>query len=185
MTLRFSRASRPSLACAAKFVHLVIGEFRQDRGVLLDREGAATGDLDGVFQGLGEVGEEGAHLGFGLEIVLRGQAAAGLLLVDIGALGDADQRVVGLVHLGLREVDVVGGDQRQAELIGEVDGAAFGQGLDFGKLRRRGRGGAAARRRAGRGRSPRGVPGDRAGLLVLARWRGSDRGGLRGRRSGR
>jgi hypothetical protein len=62
------------------------------------RKGAAAGDLDRVLQRLGQVGEEGAISCGGLEVMLRRQAAARGLLVDIGAVGDAQERVMRLVQ---------------------------------------------------------------------------------------
>ena len=61
-----------------------------------------------------------AHLGGRLEVVLRRQAAA-VGIGDMRALGDAEQRVVRLVHRGLGEMHVVGRDQRQAACIGEIE----------------------------------------------------------------
>ena len=113
---------------------LVVGEFRQDRRAFLGGVGAAFRDLDGVLQSLGQIGEKGRHLVGGLQIVLRSEAAAGFLLVDISALGDADQRVMGLVHVGLREINVVGGDQGQTQRIGHLDMAAFGRTFGLGIL---------------------------------------------------
>lgn len=64
--------------------------------------------------------------------MLRGEAAARFLLVDVGPFRDADQRVVRLEHLRPREIDVVGGNQRQAERVGHLDMPAFGQPLGRG-----------------------------------------------------
>ena len=61
---------------AAQLLDLVLGEARQDRLALPRAEGAAAGDLDGVLDRLGQVGEERDHLVLGLEAVLGGQAAA-------------------------------------------------------------------------------------------------------------
>ena len=47
---------------AAQFLDLVLGEARQDRLALLRPEGAAAGDLDGVRDRLGQVGEQRDHL---------------------------------------------------------------------------------------------------------------------------
>jgi hypothetical protein len=110
------------LGLAAKLLHLVVGEAGQDRIALGHLEGAAAGDLDGVPEGLGQVGEERLHLALRLEVVLGGEAAAGLLLVHVGAFRDAEERVVGLEERFVGEVDVVGGDQRQVEGVGELDG---------------------------------------------------------------
>ena len=65
--------------------------------------------------------------------MLRGQAAARLLLVNIGAFRDADQRIMGLVHVCLWEVDVIGGNQWQPHRIGHLDKAAFGRALALGR----------------------------------------------------
>ena len=97
--------------------------------MLFHREGAAAGDLDGVLHRLWQVGEQHRHVLGRLEVVLRGQAAAGLRLVHIGLFGDADQRVMGLEHVGLGEIHVIGGHQRQGFRIGQVDQPAFGRGL--------------------------------------------------------
>ena len=115
---------------AAQLLDLVVGEARQDRLALLRAEGAAAGDLDGARHRLGQVGEERDHLVLGLEAVLGGQPAARLLLVDVGAVGDAEQRVVGGVQRAGGEVHVVGGDQRQVEVVGEADEAGLGRLLD-------------------------------------------------------
>ena len=119
---------------AAQFLDLVIGEFRQDRLVLFHRKGAAPGDFDGVFQRLGQVGKQRAHFGFGLEGMLRRQAPARGLLVNISAFGNADQRVMRLKHLGLGEIDIVGCHQRQIHLIGQADKALLGQAFRRGCL---------------------------------------------------
>ena len=91
-------------------------------------EGAALGDLDGVGQRLRQVRKQLGHLLGGLEEVLARQAAA-LVLRDVGALGDAQQRVVRLVVVGRGEIDLVGGDDRQPSSIGEVE--QRGLGLDL------------------------------------------------------
>ena len=125
---------QPLPGLTAQLFHLVIGKARQDRLALGRHEGAAAGDFDGVLQRLGQVGKERTHLCFGFEIVLRRQAAARLLLIDIGPFGNADQGVMRLIHLGLGKIDVVGRHQRQAHLIGEFDMAAFRPRLGLGQL---------------------------------------------------
>ena len=117
----------------AQLIDLVIGEFRQDRRAFVGHEGTALRDLHRVLQGLGQIGEEGRHLGFGLEVMLWGQATAWFLLVNIGTLGNADQRVMRLIHLRFREIDVIGRHQGQAHLIGKFDMPAFGPRLGFGQ----------------------------------------------------
>ncbi len=106
-------------------------ELRQDRIALFRPEGAAAGDLDRVLDRLGQVGELRRHLGRGLEAVLARQAAA-VVEADEGAVGDAEQRIVRLVHVGLAEMHVIGRDQRQTPGIGDFDQPVFGSAL-FGK----------------------------------------------------
>ena len=50
----------------------------------------------------------------------RGQAAP-VLVLDVAVLSHAEQGVVGLVHLGTEEIDVVRRNQRQIELVGKLD----------------------------------------------------------------
>ena len=118
----------------AQFVDLVIGKAGQDRLVPGHGKGAAAGDLDGVLHRLGQVREQNGHVAGGLEVVLRGQAAAGTRLVHHRPFADADQRVVGAEHLGLGKIHVVGGDQRQAQVIGDVDHRPLGRGLGRDRL---------------------------------------------------
>jgi hypothetical protein len=95
-------------------------EFRQDRIALLGPEGAALGDLDRVLDRFGQIGELRRHLGRRFETMLARQPPA-ILLRDEGAVGDAEQRVMRLVHVGAAEMHIVGGDQRQVFGIGEID----------------------------------------------------------------
>ena len=92
-----------------------------------------------------------------LEAVLGRQPPPRLLLVDVGAVGDADQRVVGVVHRAVGEMHVVGRDERQVEVVGEADEAGLGRLLERRCAARRSPDGAASRRRAGRGRARRGA----------------------------
>ena len=46
-------------------------------------------------------------------------------VVDVGALGDAQQRIVGREHALVAEEHVVGGDQRQVGRVGELDQRLF------------------------------------------------------------
>ena len=108
-------AERIGLACLA-----VGGEGRKDGLPLRRHDGAAPRDRHGVVHGLRQVGEERAHLVRRAEEMLRGQVAP-VLVLDVAVLGHAEQGVVGLVGLGAEEVDVVGRNQRQVELVGERD----------------------------------------------------------------
>ena len=64
------------------------GKGRQDGLAGLEHVGAALGDDQGVVHSLGQVGEQGAHLGGRFEAVIRGQPAA-VGLREKPALGDA------------------------------------------------------------------------------------------------
>ena len=106
-----------------QFLRLVsVGEARQDGVARPDAIGAAHGDLDGVLDRLGNVGEERRHFLLALEIMLGRQAAA-ILGDQHLALGDADQRVMRGVIIRLCEIGLVGRDQRHFEAVGEVDEA--------------------------------------------------------------
>ncbi len=104
------------------------GKAGQDRVALLDREGAAAGDVEAVVAGLRQVGEQLAHLARGLETVL-GRDLAPFVLADKGALGDAEQGVMRLVHVAAGEIDVVGGHQRGVGVIGPGHQPGLGQGF--------------------------------------------------------
>ena len=65
--------------------------------------------------------------------MLAGQPAP-VVLREIAPLGDADERVVRLVVAGMSEVGLVGGDERQAQLVGErhqlqLDGLRLGEAM--------------------------------------------------------
>ena len=103
-------------------------EARQDRLAADGTEGAALGDLDGIGERLRQVGEQLRHLLGGLEEMLPRQPAA-LVLGDVGALSDAQQRVVRLVVVGGGEIDLVGGDDRQRAGVGKVEQRRLGLDL--------------------------------------------------------
>ena len=103
-------------------------EARQDRLAPPRPEGAALGDLDGVRQGLRQVGEQLRHLLRGLEEMLARQAPP-VVLRDVVAAGDAQQRVVRLVVVGRCEVDLVGGHDRQRAGVGELEQHRLGLDL--------------------------------------------------------
>ncbi len=109
------------LGIAPRFRH----EHRQD-GLALHRPVSATaGDLDRIVERLGQVRELRRHLGRRLEPMLARQAAAVILRYE-APIGDAEQRIMRLVHRGGTEVHVIGGNQRQISGIGQVDQRRFG-----------------------------------------------------------
>ena len=92
---------------------------------------AALGDGDGVGQRVGLVLEGLGHLLGRLEIPLALHAHA-VGVGDEAAGLDAEQDVVGVPVVGREVVDVVGGDQGQAQASGQLD-EALGQGFLVGQ----------------------------------------------------
>ena len=95
-------------------------EARQDRLMRARTERAALGDLDGRGQRLRQIGKQRGHFGARLEAMLGVELAA-VALGQQAAFGDADERVVRFVILRGGEVRLVGGDQRNAFAVGEID----------------------------------------------------------------
>ena len=91
-------------------------------------EGAAFGDFDRVGERLRQIGEQFAHFRAALEAVLGIELAA-VGFRDHAPFRDADQRVMRLVVLRGREIRLVGGDQRQALAISEIDQHRLGHAL--------------------------------------------------------
>ena len=87
-------------------------------------------DYESVVAGFRQIGEKLAHGGSRLEVVLRCQPAA-VRILDMSALLDAEQHVVGLVHRGLGKMDVVGRDQRQTALVGQINEWILDAALDL------------------------------------------------------
>ena len=119
----------PVARLTAQLVDLVIGKARQDRIARGGPERTAPCDLDGVLHRLGQIGKERRHLVLALEMVLRRQAAARRVLIDIGPVGHAQERVMRLEHRGVGEMHIVGRHQRQVHRIGHLDMAPLGQPL--------------------------------------------------------
>ena len=118
---------QPLARLPAQLVDLVVREARQDRIAGPGAERAAPRDLDGVLDRLGQILEQSHHLVGGLEAMIGRQAPPRLLLVDIGAVRDADQRVVGVMHAPVREMHVIGRHQRQVEIVGEAHQSRLGR----------------------------------------------------------
>ena len=106
------------------------GQGRQQRVARLDAESATPGDRQRVVAGFRQVAEQRPHVRRGLEMVLRSHAGT-VALRHIGAVGDAQQGVVRLMHVGGGEKGVVGGDQRQAGLVSEREQAGLRRRLAF------------------------------------------------------
>ena len=91
--------------------------------VLADRQldVAHLGDGDGVLDRFGDLAEDAQHLGFALQVELRGGVTHAALIGQAGAGLDAEHRVVGDGIAGVDVVDVVGGDDAELELAGELE----------------------------------------------------------------
>ena len=96
------------------------GEARHVVGGGVELHLAALGDLQGVVARLREVPEQLAHLLGGLEVELVRVELEALGVLQRGAGLHAQQRRVGLGVLRVRVVQVVGGHERQAEVLGQA-----------------------------------------------------------------
>ncbi|MNN04610.1 hypothetical protein D3C81_1173400 [compost metagenome] len=83
---------------------------------------AASGDLDAVFQRLGQVAEQFGHLGRGLQVLLVRVGARPARIVEGAPLADAHAGLVGLEVVLLEEAHVVGRHQRRITARGQLDG---------------------------------------------------------------
>ena len=90
---------------------------RQDGRMRPHPEGAATGNLDRVPERLGQIGKSRMHrLGRGQIVIGRDAPTVGNR--HEGAFRDTQERIMRLVHGGVREIGLIGGDQRQFARIG-------------------------------------------------------------------
>ncbi len=94
--------------------HLV--DLAEDLVVRLD----ALGDQQRVVAGLGEVGEEGAHLGGRLQEVAGAAEAEAARVVLVLADADAQQVVVGVGLVLGDVVGVVGGEEGKVQVLGQA-----------------------------------------------------------------
>ena len=118
--LRVFRSSTLFSRCVGLGLH----EIRQNGLASTRTIRAAPRDLDRARKRLRQIGE---HLGHGLgalEGMLWRQAAA-VVLIEIAALGNAQQRVVCLVVFRIPEIALVGRDERQILVVGDVDELRF------------------------------------------------------------
>ena len=87
-------------------------EARQDGLLALGPKRTADCDFDRVRQRLGKIGKQRRHFGFAFEIMF-GAGAAAIVLDDVTAVGDAQERVVRFVIGPRREIAFVRRDDRQ------------------------------------------------------------------------
>ena len=117
------------IGLSPQLLDLVIGKFGQDRRAGAGAEGTAFGDLDRIGNRFRQIGEQAGHFLLRFEVMFRRQAAACFLLIDIGPIGNTDQRVMGVIHVGADKMHVIGRHQWQILIIGDVDQARFRLGL--------------------------------------------------------
>ena len=95
----------------------------------LEGEVDALGDLAGVGQGLGHIGKGLGHLLGAAVVEIVGGKPHPLLVVHAGRGLDAQQNIVGLGVVSAQVMAVVGGDQRQFEIVGQLDEEVVDRGL--------------------------------------------------------
>ena len=118
---------KPVFRALAQFARLVERfavfadrEARQDRLVRPRSKRAALRDLDRRGECLGQVGKQFDHLRAAFEAVFGGQLPP-VTFRQQPPFGDADQRILRFVILHSREIGFVGGHQRHAPGIREID----------------------------------------------------------------
>ena len=96
-------------------------EVRQQRLAELDLEFGPFGDPQRVVARRRDLPEQVAHLGGRLQVVLGALELEALRVGQQRAGLHAQERVVGLVVVLVRVVAVVGGEERGADLLGDLD----------------------------------------------------------------
>ncbi len=97
-------------------------EVRQEVGAQLHFDVAAFGDLDGVFQRLGQVGEQLGHLLGRLQVLLIGVGTRASRVVQSAPFTDADAGFMRLEVFLFEKAHVVGRHQRRAAALGQRHG---------------------------------------------------------------
>ena len=98
-------------------------EVGQEVRAQLHFDVAALGDLDGVFQRLGNVAEQLGHFLGAFEVLLIAVILRTPRIVEGAALTDANTGFVGGEVFLLDEAHIVGRHQRRTELLGQGHGA--------------------------------------------------------------
>ena len=96
-------------------------EARQDDGVPVQLHIALVGNLERVVAGLGAIREYRPHLLLGLHVKLRAGHAHAVGVVDLGVHANAHDDVLHGRVLAAQVVEVVGGDDLDAHLLGNID----------------------------------------------------------------
>ena len=96
-------------------------EARQDDGVPVELHVALVGDLERVVAGLGAIREHRPHLLLGLHVKLRAGHTHAVGVVDLGVHTDAHDDVLHGGVLAAQVMEVVGGDDLDTHLLGDID----------------------------------------------------------------
>ena len=96
-------------------------EARQDDGVPVQLNVALVGDLERVVAGLGAIREHRPHLLLGLHVKLRAGHAHAVGVIDLGVHANTHDDVLHGSVLAAQVVEVVGSDDLDAYLLGDVD----------------------------------------------------------------
>ena len=105
-------------------------EAGKNRLARFGHERAASGDGQRVVERLGQIGEQRAHL-VGAPKSMVDREAPPILLGDMRAFGYAQKRIMRIVHGSIREIGLVGRDQRQIVAHREVDQVVLDTALDL------------------------------------------------------
>ena len=94
---------------------------RQDDRVPVQLNVALVGDLERVVAGLGAIREHRPHLLLGLHVKLRAGHAHAVGVIDLGVHANTHDDVLHGRILAAQVVEVVGGDDLDAHLLGDID----------------------------------------------------------------
>ncbi len=108
-----------------RFARQVARKAGKDGLAVRRRKGAALGDHQRVGGCFGQIGEGLLHHRRRFDEGLR-VGAGPIISVDLRRIGNAQHRVMRLVHVRLSKVGGVGGDQRQTPRIGQVNQRVLG-----------------------------------------------------------
>ena len=96
-------------------------EARQDDGIPVKLNVALLGDLERVVDSLLAIREERTHLFLGLHVKLGARHANAIGVVDLGARANAHHHVLDGSILARKVMEVVGGNNLHANLLGNLD----------------------------------------------------------------
>ena len=106
-----------------------VGEGGEVQAAEGEVEVASFGDFSGVGGGSRVVGEGGLHFVGGQHVRFVGERLFAHRVVALVAAGDAEAQLEDRFVVGVRALDGVGGDYRQVEFVGNVEGGADEAGV--------------------------------------------------------